>query len=171
MYVRYTTKYTATISVIKTVDAISLQPKIHVLTREPPILRINDWVCHSGRTSGQAENGGVLNKRGESCGRITGTERGTSVCGCNGWTSTQACEGRSFIVVSGKNGTNLRAYSGDSGGPWYKTTSSGEVIAMGIHSASSKTTIGEIYTTARFSPLYLAYDLGGITIPTTRDYD
>ena len=132
---------------------------------------LNDWVCHSGRTSGQAENGGVLNKRGESCGRITGTERGISMYGCNGWTNIQPCEGRSFIVVSGQNGTNLRSYGGDSGGPWYKTTSSGEVIAMGIHSGSSKTTIGEIYTTAKFSPIYLAYDLGGITIPTTRDYD
>lgn len=40
MSVKYTAKYTNTTSVTQTVYINSGQPKIQVLTREPPILRI-----------------------------------------------------------------------------------------------------------------------------------
>ena len=42
MCVKYTINYTGTILVSQIVDTISPQPKIQVLTREPPIVRTTD---------------------------------------------------------------------------------------------------------------------------------
>ena len=116
----------------------------------------NDWVCHYGKTNGY------------TCGELKGIVQSPSVNGCNGWSIYGYCD-KSYMLISGEtSGDLLRAGSGDSGGPWIKTLSTGENMAYGIHSSSSRSTIPPLYTNAYVSPIYLAYELGNGTlqIPT-----
>lgn len=108
----------------------------------------NDWVCHYGQTTQY------------TCGELKGIVKSPSVNGCNGWSIYGYCD-KSYMLISGQTSDDsLRAGGGDSGGPWIKTLSTGENIAYGIHSSSSRGLISPTYTNAYVSPIYLAYEVG-----------
>ena len=78
---------------------------------------INDWVCHTGRSSGI------------TCGRVVSIDLRP------GWGSCHSSSGsaiRCDNVFVGVTSQSLRSCRGDSGGPWYRTG-----VAYGIHMSSN----------------------------------